>query len=131
MARAGTLNGIGQANFNPSSGLPGAAPTNVRLGPVTAPMFNFSGITTNALLATAIGGIQEIRITVQSISVVNGRVHGTYLYNIRDSFGAGNTDGNRSLFPGLISMYVLQHYRNATENRNNYRPFVNEIYIAR
>ena len=45
------------------------------------------------------------------------------------AFGAGTSDGRREEFPGLVEMFVLQHYRNL--NNSMYTPFILQSYIQR
>ena len=89
---------------------------------------NFGGVTNNLTLATAIGGTQGVKA---QITMVNSqRIMVTY--TIYDVFGAGDEDGNRVLFPGLTSMWVLQHHRNEdAEDRNSYNPFVSAVPVNR
>ena len=89
---------------------------------------DFSGVGTNATLATAIGGVQGLKATVTKIS----KDHITVEYTVFDVFGAGTADATRTLFLGLPSMWVLQHHRNEDpEDRNWYNPFVLGVTIKR
>jgi hypothetical protein len=89
---------------------------------------DFGGIRNNLFLATAMGGSQGIRAEIRLINSREIQVN----YTIYDVFGAGRNDAGRWQFPGLQSMYVLQHYRNVDEDsRNQYQPYFWGVNINR
>ena len=93
-------------------------------------LFDLSGIRNNLFLAATIGGVQNVVATVTAIRVENdGHIIASFYYTLHDAFGAGTTDGTRTEFPGLVDMYVLQHYRNL--NNNKYKPFILDVSMNR
>ncbi len=89
---------------------------------------HFTSMRQNLYLATIIGGTQGIRAQIRVIN--SSEIHVNY--TIYDVFGAGRNDAGRWQFPGLQSMYTLQHYRNVNENnRNLYRPYFLGVNISR
>lgn len=71
-------------------------------------------------LQTLYGGTQGVSATITKVTATQIQV----TYRICDVFGAGKSDASRWKFPGLQSMYILQHYRNLTsENKNYFKPF--------
>ncbi len=75
-------------------------------------------------LTTTVGGIQGVKAKITKISATDITVK----YTVMDTFGAGTSDqtGKKQFLPGLVSMYVLQHFKS---NGKSFRPFTNIINI--
>jgi RHS repeat-associated protein len=92
---------------------------------------SFNG-TESVFLQTTIGGTRYIRAEILYISTNEASV----VYTIGDIFGAGTDDGGgnlKGLMPGLVAMYVLQHYRSvktSIPHSDRYMPFELKIFVG-
>jgi hypothetical protein len=84
-----------------------------------------------------IGGTQNLSIEITGFrkDCDTGTLTCILKIGIGDIFGAGETDGERWLFPGLISQFILQHFRNndCNDEISNseicYTPLIHWVYF--